>query len=173
MIVAHALNASVKRALLALLLAAALPCLDAQAGEVALTEGCVSFVANLYKVPPSALAGLRASEGGAVGRVSRNTDGSVDIGPFQVNSRWVEYFRALWRRGSTEATAALLRDNGCANALAAAAIFRMALDQAHGDVGEAVGYYNSPHNSALAARYRRHFIDAYRAALRRGRLDQP
>jgi hypothetical protein len=134
------------------------------AAQVPLTPGCISYVADLYDIPALALDGLRAAEGGAVGKVTVNANGSWDIGPFQVNSSWVRYFKSVWRRASDAETMALLRDNGCANALAAAAIFRIVLDQAHGNVGEAVGYYNAPHNAALAARYRRHFLDVFRAA---------
>jgi len=136
--------------------------------EVPLTQGCIDYVAGLYGLPVRALDGLLAAEGGRVGRVTPNTNGSQDIGPFQVNSSWVHFFTSAWRRSSDAETTLLLRDNGCANALAAAAIFRIALDQAHGNVGAAVGYYNSPHNAALAARYRRHFLDAFRAAAGRG-----
>ena len=139
--------------------------------QVPLTHSCITYVAGLYALPVPALDGLRAAEGGRVGKVTTNRNGSVDIGPFQVNSTWVRYFKAAWNRSTDDETTRLLRDDGCANALAAAAIFRIALDQAHGDVGVAVGLYNSPNDPVQADTYRRHFIDAFRRGLARRALE--
>ncbi|MEA2754133.1 MAG: hypothetical protein QOJ54_422 [Aliidongia sp.] len=134
--------------------------------QVAPTPACITYVAGLYDLPIAALDGLRAVEGGRVGQVTRNRNGTVDIGPFQVNSSWLPYFRRAWHRSSDAETEGLLRDDGCANALAAGIIFRMAVDQAHGDIGAAVGFYNAPHSPALAAAYRRRFIASVRQVLR-------
>jgi hypothetical protein len=137
--------------------------------QVALTPACITYVAGLYDLPIAVLDGLRAVEGGRVGQVTRNRNGTVDIGPFQVNSSWLPYFRRAWHRSSDAKTEDLLRDDGCANALAAGIVFRMAVDQAHGDIGTAVGFYNAPHNPALAAAYRGRIVTALRKMLMNSR----
>lgn len=134
---------------------------------VPLTAACLWMAANAYGIPVDVLKGLHAAENGAVGHVTPNRDkagriASVDIGPFQVNSTWLESLTALWRRPTSKVTYELLRDNGCANALAAAWIFRGNLNDSGGNIGVAVGLYNAPHNPAAAERYRRHFIDTFR-----------
>ena len=132
---------------------------------VPLTVGCMTFVAAHYGISVEALKGLRAAEGGRVGEVVANRDAkgkvtSRDIGPFQVNNSWLDHLTAAWHKSDRKATFELLRDNGCANALAAGAIFKGYLDEAGGNYGVAVGWYNS-HNPEKAAAYRRHFLSAF------------
>jgi hypothetical protein len=134
---------------------------------VPLTFACLTYIAGLTQLPVDLLDGLRRVEGGQVGAVTANKapDGHVtswDIGPFQINdATWLKSVTLAWRQPSERETFALLRDNGCANALAAAAIFRSYLNEAHGNYGVAVGYYNS-HTPLQAERYRYHFILALR-----------
>jgi hypothetical protein len=134
---------------------------------VPLTVACLTYVAGLYQLPVDLLDGLRRAEGGQVGAVTANKaqDGHItswDIGPFQINdATWLKSVTVAWRQPSERTTFALLRDNGCANALAAAAIYRVYLTEAGGNYGVAVGYYNS-HTPPQADRYRRHFILALR-----------
>jgi hypothetical protein len=71
-----------------------------------------------------------------------NTNGTVDIGPMQVNDIWVPKVAAHWRTDVKSAYRAL-RDNFCANVEAGAWILRMGLDEAHGDFWEGVGIYHS------------------------------
>jgi hypothetical protein len=133
---------------------------------VPLTAACLAYVASLNGLPAPLLDGLRATEGGTVGAETPNRDqaGQVtswDIGPFQVNDRaWLHHFTVAWHQSSDEATRTMLRDNGCANALAASVIMRGCLDEAGGNVGVAVGLYNS-HTAPKADAYRRHFIAAF------------
>jgi len=132
---------------------------------VPLTFACLTYVAGLYQLPVELLEGLRRVEGGQVGAVTANKapDGHVtswDIGPFQINdATWLKSVTVAWRQPNEHATFALLRDNGCANALAAAAIFRSYLNEAQGDYGVAVGFYNS-HTPRKAALYRRRVFEA-------------
>ena len=122
---------------------------------VPLTAACIAYVAGLYSEPVAALVTLRHIEGGQVGMVSHNTNGTYDLGPFQVNDTWIKTFATAWHRSPAE-TYELIRDHGCANALAGGAILRAAIDEAHGDIGVAIGWYAS-HTPAIAARYRRRF----------------
>jgi len=134
---------------------------------VPLTAACIAFVAAHFGILEDALNGLRAAEDGQVGAVTLNHDKagrvtSRDIGPFQINdAAHLDHFTAAWHQPSRQATFALLRDNGCANALAAGEIFRTYLDEAGGNYGLAVGYYNN-HKPELAEAYRRHFISTFK-----------
>ena len=98
--------------------------------------------ASVYREPPSLLVILLDVEGGLLGAVSRNTNGTVDIGPMQVNQVWLPDVAAHWH--TTERAAFLaLRDNFCANVEAGAWILRQGLDEADGDFWEGVGIYHS------------------------------
>jgi hypothetical protein len=144
---------------------------------VPLTAACVAYVAQLNHLPVQLLDGLRVTEGGTVGATTPNRDEhgkivSWDLGPFQINDKaWVARFTQDWHLSSATETRELLISNGCANALAAATVFRIYLDEAGGNIGLAVGLYNS-HKPILAERYRQHFIAAYTAFQRRIK-DQP
>ncbi len=112
--------------------------------------GCLSAAANAYQVPPVVLVVLLDVEGGSLGRVSSNTNATVDIGPMQVNQIWIPQVAAHWN-ASTAATYVALRDNFCANVEAGAWILRQGLDEAHGDFWQGVGYYHShdPENKTI------------------------
>src|SRR5277367_6348109 len=111
------------------------------AALIPLTVACMTYVAAQTQLNATVLVGLRAVEGGQVGQVTanRNAAGEImsrDIGPFQINDKsWVPYFTRIWRQPSERETFLLLRDNGCANALAASLIFRRLLDDSHGSYG--------------------------------------
>jgi len=126
-----------------------------------LTAACIAAVATAYDVPAATLWTLLAQEGGHVGQVVHNTNGTVDIGPFQINSIWVHGFAVAWREPSDESAFAHLRDRGCWNAAAAAAIMRIELD-ATGDLMEAIGRYHSA-RPELALPY----IEKYQETARR------
>ena len=134
---------------------------------VPLTAACIAFVAAHFGLAEDVLKGLRETEGSQVGAVTPNRDKtgrvtSHDIGPFQVNdAAHLDHFTVTWHQPSRKATFDLLRDNGCANALAAGEIFRGYLDEAGGNYGVAVGYYNS-HKPEHAEAYRRHFLKAFK-----------
>lgn len=97
---------------------------------------CIRAAANYYRLPPLALVGILGAEGGRPGQAVRNTDGSEDLGPMQINSRWLP---RLARYGLTRKT--LLGDS-CANVWAGAWI--LALDYSRdGDVWRAIGHYHS------------------------------
>jgi hypothetical protein len=105
-------------------------------------RSCIEAAARGYRIPPAILVILLNVEGGALGATSGNTNGTVDIGPMQVNQIWLPQVAAHW--STTERRAFLaLRDNFCANVEAGAWILRQGLDDAHGDFWEGVGYYHS------------------------------
>ena len=53
---------------------------------VPVTSECVVAAANQYQVPPALILSILKVEGGKVGEISKNTNGTVDIGPMQINS---------------------------------------------------------------------------------------
>ncbi len=133
----------------------------------AVLRGCVRVAARVNGVPPAVLLMLLQVEGGRLGEVSGNRNGTVDIGPFQVNEIWLPAVARHWGMTAAEAFP-ILRDNFCGNADAAAWVLRGALADAHGDFWEGVGRYHSA-RSDLKAAYLRRVL----AAARRLRAGQP
>jgi len=119
---------------------------------------CMASVAAAYHLPPRVLPSIQAVEGGQPGLVHLNTDGSQDLGVMQVNTRWVQPL--AWQAGMAPAVAGqrLLAD-GCFNIAVAGAIMRIYLNEAHGNLLLAVGYYNS-HTPALAEAYQLRVLHA-------------
>ena len=106
-----------------------------------LTEACVINAANAANIPLTVMYGILATEGGKVGEAWSNTNGTWDLGPFQVNTC---HLNDLARLGINPET--IMRD-GCVNAYAAAWIVRQNLRLTKGNLWEAVGWYHSrtPH----------------------------
>jgi hypothetical protein len=113
----------------------------ARANE-AMIEGCLKAAAEVHHLPAGVLVLLISVEGGRLGGVSQNTNGTVDIGPMQVNDTWVGKIAEHWGSSREEAYRAL-RDNFCANVEGGAWILRQALDEARGDLWEGVALYHS------------------------------
>jgi Transglycosylase SLT domain len=149
-----------KALLFCALILAALSAGSAQAAD-STPAACLEAAANAYRLPPSVLLILLSVEGGSIGHVSRNTNGTVDIGPMQVNQIWLPAIARHWH--ATEAASfTALRDNFCANIEAGSWILRQAMDQAHGDFWNGVGFYHS-HDPGYKADYLRKVL---RQALR-------
>ena len=113
--------------------------------------GCIRAAASAHRLSPGVLVILLDVEGGSLGRVSQNTNDTVDIGPMQVNQIWIPRVAAHWH-ANPAATFAALRDNFCANVEAGAWILRQSLDDAGGDFWRGVGYYHS-HDPDEKTRY--------------------
>ena len=124
-------------------------------------RGCITGAAKLYRLPPAMLVILLNVEGGSLGRVSPNTNGTVDIGPIQVNQIWLPEIAAHWSTTISDAYKAL-RDNFCANVEAGSWILRRDLDEARDNFWEGIGYYHS-HTPEHKSRYLR---DVLREVLR-------
>jgi len=95
-------------------------------------------------VDPAMLVILLQVEGGSLGRTSRNSNDTHDIGPMQVNTIWVPRLARRWNT-TPQAAFLALRDSFCANVEAGAWILRLALDDADadGDFWKGVGFYHS------------------------------
>jgi len=114
---------------------------SAKADEATI-EGCLKAAAELHQVPAGVLVLLMSVEAGRLGEVSQNANGTVDIGPMQVNDTWIAKIAGRWR-ASPDAAYRALRDNFCANVEGGAWILRQALDEAHGDLWAGVALYHS------------------------------
>jgi hypothetical protein len=121
---------------------------------------CMALVAHLYALPPRVLPSIQAVEGGSAGIVRPDANGTADLGVMQVNTIWIPALEAY-----TTLPAVVVRNRlisrPCFNIAAAGAIMRTYLDQAHGDLLRAVGYYHS-HTTVLGEEYRREVLRAAR-----------
>jgi hypothetical protein len=117
-----------------------------------LTAACLLAAAHAYRIPPSYLDAILAVEGGRIGEAVADRNGTRDLGPFQINSSWGPAVAHFWGMPAREALDRV-RDDGCANAIVAAAILRQCTNEARGDLTVALGLYHS-HRSDLAQRYR-------------------
>ena len=112
---------------------------------------CMIAAAGWYQLPPRVLPSIHAVEGGRPGLVSLNKDGSQDLGPMQVNSRWIPTFAHMARLPEKIVRERLINDP-CFNIAAAGAIMRGYLNEARGDLMVAVGWYHS-HTPARSVSY--------------------
>jgi hypothetical protein len=111
----------------------------------------MASVAAFYHLPPRVLPSIQAVEGGSVGAVHLNADGSQDLGVMQVNTRWVARLADVARIAPDSVRVRLTYD-GCFNIAAAGAIMRTYLNETRGDLMLAIGYYHS-HTPALNLAY--------------------
>ena len=103
---------------------------------------CMLATASFYHLPPRALAAIQSVEGGSVHMASRNTDGSEDLGPMQVNTVWIPWVSKQSGLPPDKVRARLM-DDPCFNVAAGGAILRTELDAAHGNLLVAIGHYHS------------------------------
>ena len=112
---------------------------------------CMALVAASYDLPPRVLPAIQAVEGGRVGSVHPNTDGSDDLGVMQINTVWLPALAGYSRLSVTETRNRLIADP-CFNIAAAGVVMRLALNRRHGNLMLAVGDYHS-RTPALNASY--------------------
>lgn len=130
------------------------------AGEARIAE-CIRQAAGGKPWLEKTLWGLRDQEAGWIGAQVRNTNGSHDLGPLQINSGWVPKIAALVGHSQAEVRFWLTSDP-CFNAGAARWLFLTALSTT-GDFWQAVGVYHSP----TGWRQRRYALDVARHMQRR------
>jgi hypothetical protein len=128
---------------------------------------CMVAVAGFYHLPPRVLPAIQAVEGGRVGLLHVNANGSADLGVMQVNTIWVERLAEVAKM-SPEAVRSRLLDDPCFNIAAAGAILRAYLDEAQGDLMTAVGFYHS-HSPLLSSAYLAKVLRSARALFGPGR----
>jgi hypothetical protein len=119
---------------------------------------CMAAAASFYHLPPRVLPSIHVVEGGRVGTVQMNTNGTADLGLMQVNTIWVQPL-ARFARMTPETVADRLVHDGCFNIAAAAAIMRVYLNESHGNLMAAIGSYHS-HTPALRQAYQEKVLSA-------------
>jgi len=107
-----------------------------------LVRRCIESAARAHRLSPAILLILLQVEDGRLGRVSDNSNATVDIGPMQVNEIWLPKVAAHWGVSVPE-TFVTLRDSLCANLEGGAWILRQGIDEARGDFWQGVGFYHS------------------------------
>ena len=122
---------------------------------------CMLAAAQIGAFPPRVLPSIQAVEGGSLGAVQANTNGSADLGLMQVNTLWVPVVaRAL---GTSEAVVrAHLVDDGCFSIRIAGAILWEYRRARHGDLMLAIGDYHS-HTPPLNQAYQAQVVARARA----------
>ncbi|GLK47010.1 MULTISPECIES: lytic transglycosylase domain-containing protein [Novosphingobium] len=111
------------------------------AGEIQIAR-CIGSVANGRVWLERTLWGLRDQEAGWIGAEVRNSNGTHDLGPLQVNSWWVQRISELIGR-RPEVIRSWLANDACFNVRAANWIFLSGLAVSK-DYWRAVGIYHSP-----------------------------
>lgn len=114
---------------------------------------CMVIVANLYHLPPRVLPSIQHVEGGSVGSISHNTNGTDDLGVMQVNTIWVPTLARITRMTEPVVRDRLVTD-ACFNISASGLIMRYYLTETKGDLMRAVGNYHS-HTPGRNIYYRR------------------
>ena len=112
---------------------------------------CMAAAAAFYHLPPRVLPSIQMVEGGRLGSMQTNANGSIDLGLMQVNTIWVEPL-ARYAHMPQKAVVERLVDDACFSIAAAAAILRVYLIEANGNLMVAIGYYHS-HTPGLASAY--------------------
>jgi hypothetical protein len=122
---------------------------------------CMAAAASFYHLPPRVLPSIQAVEGGRIGLVQMNGNGTADLGLMQVNTTCVEPL-AQYAHMPPASVADRLVHDGCFNIAASAAIMRVYLRESHGNLMRAIGYYHS-HTPGLGGAYQDKVLDAAQA----------
>lgn len=102
---------------------------------------CIFAAAQTYSVPPAVIMGILHVEGGRVGMASKNTNGTEDLGPMQINTIWLPELARHWN--VPQATAKrLVRDDACVNIGVGTWILRKKINDA-GSLYKGIAWYHS------------------------------
>jgi soluble lytic murein transglycosylase-like protein len=130
---------------------------------------CLIIAAQTYSVPPGVLLGIMQVEGGRIGQEVRNTNGSYDMGPMQINTIWLPTLSAKW--GIDQSTAKRwVRDDGCTNMAVAAWILRNRINLT-GNLWSGIAGYHSL-TPGLGSRYAAKVAAVMRRYRLSDRMDQ-
>jgi hypothetical protein len=120
------------------------------------TPACVVAAATRHGVPVPIAHTLMKVEGGRAGTVSRNKNGTVDMGVLQINTVWLP--EMAQKTGLPNDTIAqLLINNGCFNVGMGLAILARHYDREK-EWGKAIAAYHSK-TPKYGARYLQRFLE--------------
>tara|TARA_R110001592_G_scaffold3525_16_gene19964 strand:- start:7052 stop:7435 length:384 start_codon:yes stop_codon:yes gene_type:complete len=114
------------------------------------------MAAQTHDVPPALLAGIYQAEGGTIGQEVKNTNGSYDMGPMQINTIWLPELAKLWGVSENKAHE-WVRDDACTNVDVAAWILRGHLTKTQ-NLSKALEYYHSK-TPQFGKKYKKRVID--------------
>lgn len=99
---------------------------------------CVVQAARDYSIPLRGLLAVWLTEGGRVGLASKNTNGTFDYGPMQINTVWAKELKKKFNIEERQ-----LKNDFCISMKAAAYILRYEINRAGGSFWDGVGHYHS------------------------------
>ncbi len=115
------------------------------------------LASQTYNVPLPVMIGIMHVEGGRVGQqVGPNINMTYDLGPMQVNTRWIPELAKAWNVDPKIAHK-LVRDDGCVNVRVAAWILHNKIQDA-GSLYGGIAYYHSA-TPGIGSRYAAKVMD--------------
>lgn len=117
---------------------------------IGVSLACFLWASSHYNVPTSLLLSIAQVEGGRVGTVSANTNGTQDLGPMQINTIWLDDIAKRTGQTPLQVRHRLIND-GCYNVGIGAWILKKNITSS-GDPWLGAAYYHS-RTPALAKRY--------------------
>ncbi len=97
---------------------------------------CINEAAVEYNIPAKLIISVLQTENGKAGEISKNKNGSYDIGPAQINSTWLPFLK---KHGVTKEQ---VQFNPCINVKIGAWILAQSIAEEN-DLVIGVGNYNS------------------------------
>lgn len=116
-------------------------------------QACIERASQTYGVPKRDILAIMKNEGAAPGVAAPDPNGTVDLGPMQVNTC---HLPRLVRYGYSYSK---LLDNPCANVMAGTWVFARCL-QIEGNLINAVACYNAGPRD-LAAAWQDHYVQRF------------
>lgn len=114
------------------------------------TAYCIVSASHRFQKPPEALLAMMLHEAGRKGAKTQNTNGSLDLGPMQVNTIWLRNASPLSSYVNEDA----LANDLCLNIHSAAWILSSHYKKTK-NIWAAIGMYHSPGNRVRAEAYMR------------------
>ncbi|MEX3242866.1 lytic transglycosylase domain-containing protein [Serratia quinivorans] len=99
---------------------------------------CMIEAAQTYHIPLRGFLAIWLTEGGRLGMQNKNKNGTIDYGPFQINTVWAKRLHADFG-----VTPEMLTHDFCAAALASAYIIKYNIILENGDFWQGIGRYHS------------------------------
>ncbi len=103
---------------------------------------CMALSAVLNHLPVEVLPAIHTVEGGTIGTVSHNRNGTDDLGVMQVNTLWIPRVARAMGLDENE-TRMRLVNNACFNIVVAGSILQIYNRETGGNLWQAIGDYHS------------------------------
>lgn len=121
---------------------------------------CLLNASVANHIQPEILLSIISVEGGRIGTVSVNKNGSEDLGIMQINtSAWLKLISNAFFSGNQQIARENLINDGCFNIYVGTWILSKAISDENGDVWEGVGRYHSQNPT-----YKYRYIDKVKKA---------